>query len=114
MILVDGNPLENIDLVADQYLTDETYAELMKANPGRSMVVFFPYREQWLPYLLTIPHMTIASDAMAGVGDDGELLPWDADWTEYRGHPRTSGTRGKTFRLAREQGVPLMFTNRFR
>ena len=47
---------------------------------------------------------------MAGVGDDGELLAWDADWTEYRGHPRTSGTRGRTFRMAREQGVPLMFT----
>jgi N-acyl-D-glutamate deacylase len=47
---------------------------------------------------------------MAGVGDDGELLSWDADWTEYRGHPRTSGTRGRTFRMAREQGVPLMFT----
>ena len=53
---------------------------------------------------------SLASDAMAGVGDDGELLPWDADWTEYRGHPRTSGTRGRTFRMAREQGVPLMFT----
>jgi len=98
------------DPVADAYLTDETYAELMESNPGRSMVVFFPYREEWMPYWLTVPHMTVASDAMAGVGDDGELLPWDADWTEYRGHPRTSGTRGATFRMAREQGVPLMFT----
>jgi len=53
---------------------------------------------------------SLASDAMAGVGDDGELLAWDADWTEYRGHPRTSGTCGRTFRMAREQGVPLMFT----
>jgi N-acyl-D-glutamate deacylase len=47
---------------------------------------------------------------MAGVGDDGNLLSWDADWSEYRGHPITSGTRGRTFRMAREQGVPLMFT----
>jgi len=62
---------------------------------------------------LSMPKKTtpsLASDAMAGVGDDGELLPWDADWTEYRGHPRTSGTRGATFRMARENGVPLMFT----
>ncbi len=36
--------------------------------------------------------------------------PGTLDWTEYRGHPRTSGTRGRTFRMAREQGVPLMFT----
>jgi N-acyl-D-glutamate deacylase len=47
---------------------------------------------------------------MAGVGADGQLLPWDADWSEYRGHPRTSGSRGAAFRMAREQGVPLMFT----
>ncbi|WP_299820359.1 amidohydrolase family protein [uncultured Roseibium sp.] len=98
------------DPVDDAYLTDETYAALLESNPGRAVVVFFPYREDWMPYWLTIPHMTIASDAMAGVGDDGELLPWDADWSDYRGHPRTSGTRGATLRMGREQGVPLMFT----
>lgn len=98
------------DPIDDAYLTDETYADLLKSNAGRAVVVFFPYREKWMPNWLTIPHMTIASDAMAGVGEDGELLPWDADWTEYRGHPRTSGARGATFRMAREQGVPLMFT----
>jgi N-acyl-D-glutamate deacylase len=98
------------DPVDDQYLTDKTYADLIKSNPGRSVVVFFPYRDKWMPHWLTIPHMTLASDAMAGVGDDGELLPWDADYSEYRGHPRTSGTRGKTFRMARENQVPLMFT----
>jgi len=98
------------DPVDDAYLTDESYAALMKSNPGRSMVVFFPYRKEWLANWLTVPHMTLASDAMAGVGDDGELLPWDADWTDYRGHPRTSRTRGATFRMGREHGVPLMFT----
>jgi len=98
------------DPIADAYLTDDTYAELIKSDPGRSVVVFFPYRKEWLANWLTVPHMTLASDAMAGVGDDGEVLPWDADWTDYRGHPRTSGTRGATFRMGREHGVPLMFT----
>lgn len=98
------------DPVDDAYLTPETYQALMEKEPGRSVVVEFPYRKEWMPYWLTIPHMTVASDAMAGVGADGKLLPWDADWTEYRGHPRTSGTRGATFRMAREQGIPLMFT----
>ena len=98
------------DPVDDAYLTDETYAALLESNPGRAVVVFFPYREEWMPYWLTVPHMTLASDAMAGVGEDGELLPWDAEYSEYRGHPRTSGTRGATFRMGREQGVPLMFT----
>jgi len=98
------------DPIDDAYLTAETYAALMKKEPGRSVVVEFPYRKPWMNHWLAIPHMVIASDSMVGVGPDGESLPWDADWTEYRGHPRTSGTRGKTFRMAREQGVPLMFT----
>ena len=74
------------------------------------MSVVFPYRKPWLKDFLTIPHMTIAADAMVGVGPDGESLPWEADWKDYRGHPRTAGTRGTAFRMAREQGVPLMFT----
>jgi N-acyl-D-glutamate deacylase len=98
------------DPIDDAYLTNETYAALMKKEPGRSVVVEFPYRKAWMNYWLAIPHMTIASDAMAGVGDDGKLLPWDADWSEYRGHPRTSGSRGAVFRMGREQGIPLMFT----
>jgi len=98
------------DPIDDKYLTNDTYAALMKNDPGRSVVVEFPYRKAWMNYWLAIPHMTIASDAMAGVGEDGKLLPWDADWSEYRGHPRTSGSRGASFRMAREQGVPLMFT----
>ena len=98
------------DPIDDRYLTNETYAALMKKDPGRSVVVEFPYRKAWMNYWLAVPHMTIASDAMAGVGADGKLLPWDADWSEYRGHPRTSGSRGAAFRMAREQGVPLMFT----
>ena len=98
------------DPIDNAYLTNETYAALMKKEPGRSVVVVFPYRKPWLKEFLTIPHMTIAADAMVGVGPDGESLPWEADWKDYRGHPRTAGTRGTAFRMAREQGVPLMFT----
>jgi N-acyl-D-glutamate deacylase len=98
------------DPIDDAYLTNETYAALMAKEPGRSVVVEFPYRKAWMNFWLSIPHMTIASDAMAGVGEDGKLLPWDADWSEYRGHPRTSGSRGAVFRMGREQGIPLMFT----
>ncbi|MBE0639372.1 MAG: amidohydrolase family protein [Bacteroidales bacterium] len=98
------------DPIDDKYLTNETYAALMKKEPGRSVVVEFPYRKEWMNNWLAIPHMTIAADAMAGVGADGKLLPWDADWSEYRGHPRTSGSRGAVFRMGREQGIPLMFT----
>ncbi|MBU1235083.1 MAG: amidohydrolase family protein [Proteobacteria bacterium] len=98
------------DPIDNAYLTNETYAALMKKEPGRSVVVVFPYRKPWMSSFLTMPHMTIAADAMVGVGPDGESLPWEAEWSDYRGHPRTAGTRGTAFRMAREQGVPLMFT----
>lgn len=98
------------DPLADTFLDQASYDNLIATDLPGSVVVFFPYREPWISHWLTIPEMTIASDAMAGVGVDGDLLPWDADYTEYAGHPRTAGTFAKTLRLSREQGVPLMFT----
>jgi N-acyl-D-aspartate/D-glutamate deacylase len=74
------------------------------------VVVHLPPRQKWLKYWLTIPHMVVASDAMQGVDSDGNLLPWDADVTRYAGHPRTASSFSKTLQLAREHGVPLMFT----
>jgi N-acyl-D-amino-acid deacylase len=98
------------DPLDDQFLDQASYDNLIANDPGRSVVVFFPYREPWIAYWLTIPEMTIASDSMAGVGVDGDLLDWDADYGEYAGHPRTPGAYAKTLRLGRDQGVPLMFT----
>ncbi len=107
-----GNKYEDTiyDPTGDRFLTDETYAELVKSNPGQPIVVFLRARTEWMPYWLRIPHMTVATDAMGGVGTDGELLPWDAPYEAYVGHPRTAGANAKVLRLAREQGVPLMFT----
>ena len=52
--------------------------------------------------------MTVAADSMwSGLSGDEA---WNAPYTAYKGHPRTAGTRGKVLRLAREEGVPLMFT----
>jgi N-acyl-D-amino-acid deacylase len=83
---------------------------LKKKDPGQAIVAFMPARKKWMPYWLTIPHMTVASDGMGGVGTDGKLLPWDADYSKFAGHPRTAGCYAKTLRMGREQGVPLMFT----
>ena len=38
----------------------------------------------------------------------GKVLPIEAHYSEYGGHPRNSGTAGIIFREAREQGIPLM------
>lgn len=107
-----GNKYEETiyDPLTDKFLDKVAYEALKKRDPGQSIVVFMPARRKWLPYWLTISHMTVASDAMAGVGTDGKLLPWDADYTKYAGHPRTAGAHAKTLRMGREQGVPLMFS----
>jgi len=98
------------DPQTDKFLDKAAYEALKKNNPGQSIVVFLPPRKKWMPYWLTIPHMTVASDSMAGVGTDGKLLPWDAAYSKYAGHPRTAGCHARTLRMGREQGVPLMFS----
>ncbi|WP_221075420.1 amidohydrolase family protein [Agarivorans aestuarii] len=92
---------------SDKFLNKEAYLELVAKDPGHLVVIFSPPRKEWLKYFLKIPHMTVAADSIySGLGVDS----WDADYTEYKGHPRTAGTRGRVFAMAREEGVPLMFT----
>ena len=95
---------------ADKFLNKEEYLKLAKEKPGYSIVVHLPPRQKWLKYWLTIPEMVVASDAMRGADVDGNLLPYDADVTRYAGHPRTASSYTTTLKLAREHGVPLMFT----
>ena len=99
-----------LDPLTGKYLDRAAYEALVKKEPGHIVVVFVPERRQWIPYWLTMPHMTVAADAMSGRGADFKLLPWDADFSKYVGHPRTAGSKAKVLRLAREQGVPLMFS----
>lgn len=108
-ILAGGRSYEETiyDPIQDKFLTQKEWEETSKADPGRTIFAFNPEREIWLPNWLRMPHMIVASDAMwSGKGIDS----WDLPPEEYVGHPRTAGTRGKTLREARENGVPLMFT----
>jgi len=98
------------DPTLDKFLTKDEYLKTVKETPGKTIIVHVKPRKQWMKYWLTIPHFVVASDAMAGLGKDGKLLPWDADPKEYAGHPRTAASYSTTLQLAREQGVPLMFT----
>jgi len=94
----------------DKFLTKDEYLQMVKEKPGYFVVVFLPKRKEWMKHWLTIPHMTVASDAMPGVDAEGNFLPWDADVSKYAGHPRTAGSFSKTLQLARDADVPLMFT----
>jgi len=107
-----GNKYEETiyDPLTDKFLTKADYEALMKKDPGQTIVVFVPARKQWMSYWLTVPHMTVAGDSTVGVGTDGKLLPWNADYAQYAGHPRSAGAHARTLRMGREQGVPLMFS----
>jgi len=96
------------DPAQDKYLTQEEYEQIVKEDPARVVIIFNPPRQKWLPYWVRMPHMTVAADSMWS-GLSGEEA-WNAPYTAYKGHPRTAGTRGKVLKMAREAGVPLMFT----
>jgi hypothetical protein len=91
----------------NKYLSKEEYLKVAEEDPGRTVVVFNPPRTEWMKSWIKMPHMTVGSDAMWSTD---ESHGWDTDPAEYLGHPRTSGTHSKVLRMAREAGVPLMFT----
>ncbi|MCP4258169.1 MAG: hypothetical protein GY774_11835 [Planctomycetes bacterium] len=91
----------------DRFLNKEEYLKVVKEDPGRTIVAFNPARKDWMPYWLKMPHMTVGSDSMWATD---KSLTWDSDPAKFSGHPRTSGTHSTTLRMAREAGVPLMFT----
>ena len=94
----------------NKFLTKSEYLNIVEEDPSRVIVVHMPARKEWLKYWLTIPNMVVGSDAMMGVDQHGTLLPYEAKPEEYAGHPRTVSSYARTLMLAREHGVPLMFT----
>jgi len=94
------------DPTQDKYLTKDEYLEIVKTDPGRTVVGMNPARNAWMPHWLKTPHMTVGSDSMWATEDRG----YNDDPALFAGHPRTSGAHSKVLRLAREEGVPLMFT----
>jgi len=107
-----GNKYEETiyDPQLDKFYTRAEFVETARNEPARNIVIIMKWREPWLPLWLAVPHMTVASDSISGHRPDGSLLPWNADYTEYAGHPRAAGNHARTLRLARENGIPLMFT----
>jgi hypothetical protein len=87
----------------DKFYTKEEFLQARKDEPGEVVVAFYSIRAPWLLDWLKTPHMTVASDAMPTPGST-----FDTPDEQYAGHPRTTGTRGKAFRLARENDIPLM------
>lgn len=84
------------------------YERIVAEDPAFIIIACIPEREEWLPYWLEVPHMTVAGDQMPPVDENGRILTWEDPYEAYVGHPRTAGSHARTLRLARELGVPLM------
>lgn len=98
------------DPANDKFLTKEEFLKLKEKDPGYTLVVYSPPRRQWLPLWTKLEHFAVSGDGMPGLNAKGERLSWDADYKDYAGHPRASGTHAKVLRIGREEGVPLMHT----
>ncbi|KXX67621.1 amidohydrolase family protein [Flammeovirga sp. SJP92] len=99
-----------IEVATMKHLTKERYEELMKTNPGTS-VIFGGVEEQVMLKALADPRTMVESDAVPlTITATGNLaLDWDTPYENLQGHPRGAGTHAKVLRLVREQNLmPLM------
>lgn len=94
-------------LTGKPFETEEQFIQMQKDNPG--MGVFVLVRdEDWINQWPHMKDTAIANDVITFFDENGEVLPEDADLELYGGHPRNARSYSYVFRLAREQGIPLM------
>jgi N-acyl-D-glutamate deacylase len=92
--------------ITGEFFTRESYYAAVEEDPTQ-IVILFKMPEEDIVKWLKMPGATIASDGMPLLGD----ITWDTPYEELpNGHPRTAGCHACSLRLARENGVPLMFT----
>lgn len=104
-----GNSYEETmqDPETGEFYTYETYQEDLAKDPTKTIVLYKMPPDD-IPSWIAMPGVVLASDAMALPGG-WDQLPWDTAYEDLPNmHPRTSGSRGKALRIAREEGIPLM------
>jgi hypothetical protein len=95
-----------LDPSTNEYLTLETYKELVAQDPGR-LVVVYKMPESTVTDWLKLPGATLITDGMPTLPDDD--LSWDTPYDKLPNtHPRLSGSNARAFRMARENDIPLM------
>ena len=95
-----------LDPSTNEYLTLETYKELVAKDPGR-LVVVYKMPESAITDWLKLPGATLVTDGMPTLPDDD--LSWDTPYDKLPNtHPRLSGSNARAFRIARENNIPLM------
>jgi len=109
--LNNGDPTKMIiDPRTGKYFESwESFFALQKAKP--SEMVFIEMRDEaWSTQWVHMKDVALANDVVTYITPEGGVLPEDADPSEYGGHPRNARTYSYIFRMAREEGLPLMHT----
>ncbi|MBY6006684.1 aminoacylase [Salipiger bermudensis] len=96
-----------LDPAQGRFLTEEEIIDARENDPGRAVVAFIR-PEEWVVPWIGLPGVAIAGDAMLTQDSEGRILDWYDPFELGAYHPRTSGTHGKSLRLARENDVPWM------
>lgn len=105
-----GNRYEDTmqDPLTGEFYTRERYEQVL-ANSPATQVVLYKMDPSDITDWCRLPGITYASDAMMLPGSWENSLPLETPFDEVPNtHPRLAGTHGTCFRLAREDGIPLM------
>lgn len=104
-----GNKYEETlqDPATGKFLTQEEYEKVVVEDPTKT-VVLYKMPPDAIPDWVRLPGIVLGSDAMALPGD-WDQFAWDTPYDKLPNmHPRTSGSHGRSLRLARENDIPLM------
>lgn len=105
-----GNVYEEtlLDPASGRFLTQSEYQEILASDPTRLIILYkMPPTEivKWI----ALPGIVMGSDAMPVPQVEFSSLSWDTPYEDLPNlHPRTAGSHGKSLRLARDAGIPLM------
>ena len=77
------------------------YNDIRKTDPGRMILIFNNAPEDIAKWMAQ-PGVTVVSDGVAIIDEEGEFYPWDSPYEGKTVHPRSSGTRAKVLRMVRE------------
>ncbi len=105
-----GNRYEETlqDPLTGEFMDEATYRKELAEDPTKQIILYkMPVSE--IPKWVAMEGVIAASDGMPAVTGDWDQLPWDIAYEDLPNtHPRTAGTHGKSLRIAREHGIPLM------
>jgi len=95
------------DVATGEWYTQKSREEMIKKEPTR-VVLVYKMPESAIVDWLRMPGVALCSDAMPLVPDE---MTWESPYDKApNSHPRFSGAWAKSFRVSRENNIPLMQT----